>query len=326
MNITRQVLLIHRTYIFLAISLLHVGHSAAGNIAIDTVPVGNLGNLADTNGYGAVSYAYNIGTYEVTNAQYAAFLNAKAANDPLGLYNTNMGSGLGGITRSGASGSYSYSTISRRENTPVNYVSWYDAIRFANWLHNGQGSGDTETGAYTLGALAANGIPLNPIAIARNAAATWFLTSEDEWYKAAYSLNDGTNPPSNYSDYPNGSDTPPDPGTPGEINGANYDDVIGDVLNVGFYPGTPGPWGTFDQGGNVWEWNESLKPGFLRGMRGGSYIDDVVNLSSSIEFHNGAALESDDVGFRVATVPEPGSSMLAGLGALGALLFLRRRK
>jgi hypothetical protein len=29
---------------------------------------------------------------EVTNAQYAEFLNFKAASDPLSLYNTNMGS------------------------------------------------------------------------------------------------------------------------------------------------------------------------------------------------------------------------------------------
>ena len=32
----------------------------------------------------------------------------------------------------------------------MNYVTWYDTIRFANWLNNGQGTGDTETGAYTL--------------------------------------------------------------------------------------------------------------------------------------------------------------------------------
>ena len=33
---------------------------------------------------------------------------------------------------------------------PVNYVDFYDALRFANWMNNGQGNGDTETGAYTL--------------------------------------------------------------------------------------------------------------------------------------------------------------------------------
>ena len=101
---------------------------------------------------GAVAYNYRIGTTEVTNSQYAEFLNAKAASDPFGLYNTFMSDGLnyGGITKSGPSGSYTYATIAGRGDMPVNWVTWYDSIRFANWLHNGQGSGDTETGAYTL--------------------------------------------------------------------------------------------------------------------------------------------------------------------------------
>ena len=39
-----------------------------------------------------MDYAYSISKYEVTNTQYAEFLNAKAASDPLGLYSTSMGS------------------------------------------------------------------------------------------------------------------------------------------------------------------------------------------------------------------------------------------
>ena len=34
---------------------------------------------------------------------------------------------------------------------PIGAVSWFDAARFANWLHNGGTNGaSTETGAYTL--------------------------------------------------------------------------------------------------------------------------------------------------------------------------------
>ena len=54
---------------------------------------------------------------------------------------------LGGITRSGISGSYSYRATPGREKIPVNYVTFYNALRFANWLHNGQCDGGTETGA-----------------------------------------------------------------------------------------------------------------------------------------------------------------------------------
>ncbi len=128
--------------------------AAAQAVTIPTVPVGNLGNALDPstgNLYGGVAYNYRIATTEVTNAQYAEFLNFKAASDPLGLYSTSMGGDArGGIRQSGVSGSYSYTTKTNMADKPVNYVSWYDAIRFANWLHNGQGSGDTETGAYML--------------------------------------------------------------------------------------------------------------------------------------------------------------------------------
>ena len=122
-------------------------------IEIPTVPVGNVGNANDPltgNLYGGVSYAYRIGTTEVTNAQYAAFLNEKAASDPLGLYNTSMGSDArGGITQSGVSGSFSYAPKTNMGNKPVNYVSWYDSIRFANWLQQRAGDAATRKPART---------------------------------------------------------------------------------------------------------------------------------------------------------------------------------
>jgi len=104
----------------------------------------------------------------------------------------------------GSPGSYTYSPIAGREALPVVFVSFYDALRFANWLHNGQPTGaqdnsTTEDGAYTI---TAQGISNN--SITRNPGATIFLPSEDEWYKAAYygALS------ASYFDYPAGSDTP----------------------------------------------------------------------------------------------------------------------
>src|SRR5690606_15577784 len=136
------------------------------------------------------------------NAQYAEFLNAKAAADPLALYNTNMGSNAqGGITRSGSSGSYTYSVKPGFENKPVNYVSFYDAMRFTNWLNNGQGGADTESGAYTL--LGGTTAPSNGTTVLRNLGANIFLPSENEWYKAAY--YDGLS--ETYFHYPAGTDT-----------------------------------------------------------------------------------------------------------------------
>ena len=104
-----------------------------------------------------MAYNYNIDKYDVTVGQYTDFLNSVAATDTYGLYNTSMATDLNiaGISRSGSSGSYTYSVIGSSANLPITYVSWGDAARFANWLQNGQpsgaeGPGTTETGAYTL--------------------------------------------------------------------------------------------------------------------------------------------------------------------------------
>ena len=74
-------------------------------------------------------------------------------------------------------------------NCPAFNVSWGDAARFCNWLQNGQSTsgteaaGTTETGAYTLSGGTSDAALL---AITRNANATYFIPSENEWYKAAY--------------------------------------------------------------------------------------------------------------------------------------------
>ncbi len=107
--------------------LILFSFASARAVVIPTVPVGDAGNANDPstgNLYGGVSYDYRIGTTEVTNAQYAAFLNAKAATGPLALYNTNMGiNARGGITQSGVSPNFSYAPRTDMGNKPVNFVS-----------------------------------------------------------------------------------------------------------------------------------------------------------------------------------------------------------
>jgi sulfatase modifying factor 1 len=141
--------------LFCTLSLCALRPAAAVTMA--WTPVGNPGNAADTvtpnPGYGAVGYSYNIGTYDVTNSQYVEFLNSNVPNgetaDPLALYNANMSAPtFGGIAyNSGAASGSMYSVMGTNGQNPVNFVTWYDAIRFANWLNNGQVPGSTETGA-----------------------------------------------------------------------------------------------------------------------------------------------------------------------------------
>ncbi|MCX6877972.1 MAG: formylglycine-generating enzyme family protein [Verrucomicrobia bacterium] len=270
--------------------------------------IGNVNNLADSTGYGAVDHAYKIGTYEVTNAQYVDFLNAKGASNSSGIYNSTMGTaGTYGsnITRSGVSGSYSYSVGSTYANMPVVGVTWFDAARFSNWLGNGQGSASMETGAYTL-----NGATSGIIMV--NLGAMVYIPSENEWYKAAY-YNATT---STYSLYPNGRNTI-------TTADANYYPSATGLVNVGY--GTPSSYGTYGQGGNAWEWHEAVISGSNRGLRGGSWLDDVDSLVSSSRNYFGPSRENDVIGFRVASViPEP-SCVVLTLLASGVLVTRRKR-
>jgi len=289
-------------------------------VTIPTVTVGDPGNLPDlrysTTGFGSVAYAFRIGKWEVTNSQYAEFLNSVAASDTFFLYDANMASSPhGGIIRSGSSGSFTYAVKVGMENKPVNYINWYDAIRFANWLHNGQGAGDTESGAYTL--LGGTPTPSNANSITRNPGAKWWLPSEDEWYKAAY-FDPITRV---YYDYPTGTDSlPTATSPPGGTNSANYAGSVGSVTNVGAYASSVSPYGTSDQAGNVWEWNDTqLYPPASRGVRGGGW--DSALLLPFFRGNERIGITPHAIGFRVATlVPEPGTLPLAWLACIGLLV------
>jgi formylglycine-generating enzyme required for sulfatase activity len=355
----------NRTLTAAVIGLWLVCATAGSAVVIDTVPVGNPGNAADTRyagpsspyygngiGYGSVGYTYNIGKYEVTAGQYTEFLNKVAGVDTYGLYSTDMDSSSYGcqITRHGTSGSYTYDFSGRPSGTeadwanrPVNLVSWGDSARFANWLHNGQPTGaqnlsTTEDGSYTL-----NGATTDEalMAVTRKPSATWVIPSEDEWYKAAYYKGGSTN--AGYFDYPTRSDTipgrdmadvsgnnanhytgPGDYGTIADIipiDSGKYSTVVGEFQN------SASPYGTFDQGGNVSEWNEAILYGG-RGLRGGSFVYyffygpgyDLIAWAGGESY---PAHEFSTFGFRVSRVPEPASMAVLALGGLGMLV--RRR-
>jgi hypothetical protein len=114
-------------------------------VTIDSVLVGNINNANDAatgSVYGAVAYAYKIAKNETTISQYAEFLNAAAKTDSYGLYSASMTTSyINGISRSGSSGTFTYSVNPGSANKPITYVSWFDAARFCNWLQNGQQTG-----------------------------------------------------------------------------------------------------------------------------------------------------------------------------------------
>ncbi|NUQ63079.1 MAG: SUMF1/EgtB/PvdO family nonheme iron enzyme [Pirellulales bacterium] len=267
-----------------------------------------------------MDYIYNIGKYEVTAAQYTAFLNAVADTDTYGLYSTNMWSNEDGcrIQRTGSAGNYEYTVAADWADRPVNYVSWGDAARFANWLHNGEPTGlqdltTTEDGAYFLNG-ATTDVAL--MAVNREPDWIWAVTSEDEWYKAAYHKNDGVT--GNYFDYPTSSDSTPgrsmneatNPGNNANYYHPDYGLLIGSPYyrtEVGEFELSQSPYGTFDQGGNIWEWNEGIvteDSTTYRNIRSGSYNNSAEYMQA--EYRDSRCLptlENYYWGFRVASVP-----------------------
>jgi formylglycine-generating enzyme len=316
-----------RTLVMLAVLCMTLSgvRASSAAITIQTVPVGNAGNAADTTGYGKVDYNYNIGEYDVTSSQYTVFLNAVAATDTYGVYNSEMaGTAVGnpGIIQSGSSGSYTYSVAAGRGNYPVTNVTFWDATRFANWLDNGEptgaeGPGTTETGTYTL---TPTGIANNTVT--RNANYTWAVTSENEWYKAAYytPLGGTGNSNPNYWLYPTQSNTIST--SQANYEPAGFNNAVGDTTPVGSYP-YPSYYGTYDQGGDVYQWNESIYDGSNRGLRGGSCVSADIYMQSGADENDNATEILNIFGFRVSQVPEPASVGILVIGLSGMLL--RRR-
>ena len=322
----------------------------ATQITYEMVTVGDPGNASDTGGTGNgdVAYSYQIGKYDVTIGQYTAFLNAVAATDTYSLYSESMGTNLNvaGISRAGGSGSYTYSVMNNggsSSNRPITYVSWFDAARFANWMTNSQGAGSTETGAYTLvgGQTTGNAVAANPGAAFR-------LPTENEWYKAAYyspTLNSGTG---GYYAYATQSDSAPGNIIGSRTNQANYNNGVYAVTpqsgiydsnqnyltDVGAFSGSGSFYGTFDQSGNVFQWNDldGLAPsGSSRGLRGGNWGVSEGNMLSSWSLTGVPSSEYFFYGFRLASaapVPEIDPNSLGSVLALvlGSLGLLERRR
>lgn len=309
--------------------------AASGNhtsaISYDLMPVRNPGNKVDKTGYGAVAKPFWIGKFEVTIGQYCEFLNAVAAADPYGLYDPAMGGVLNsaGISRSGSSGSYTYAPINNAGDSsqrPITYINWFDAARFANWMANGQPSGaadqsTTENGAYNLaGATTGAAVARNRINPNRGGEPTFYLPTENQWYKAAYYSPRLNRNKGGYYRYATSSNTAPGNQVGNTSNMANYiDDYNGTyfysvpqtryidlgqnyLFDTGAYSASTSYYGTFDQSGAVYNWNDldgTASPS--RGLRGGFFFAGAASIQSVTFAQVNATREGADTGFRLAS-------------------------
>ena len=315
---------------------------------IDYTTVGNPGNAANgATGWGAVSDVFKISKYETSNTQYTEFLNKvdAAGTNPNGVYNALMGSDVtGGITfNSGASSGAKYSVkAGAPAGTPagtsygtmsVLFTSWYSAARFTNWLQNGQvtGTASMETGAYTLNGQTSGAIP------ARNAGATVYLPSRDEWYKAGFYNGAGAT----YTMYPTNSTTTPTATITNVTlaNVANYGAAATPTIspiNVDAYTNSTSYYGALSMFGNATEYTDTAgtaanagRPQVFSGSWATALADAGLWSKTGAAIFRNSNITTSQIGFRVAAaVPEPATIALAsvGIGALAGLDWMKRRK
>ncbi len=288
--------------------------SGGDAFTIDFVNIGNAGNANDagagsgsySSSYGGVSYGYRMGTYEI--AQDA--ITKATASGVL-----NLGGGAWSATQSAAS------------------MTWFQAAAFVNWLNDQRTPGLKAynlTGVTSLTPWASvDAWQAGGVNLYRNKDAYYFLPNENEWYKAAYHQNTGVN--ADYWDYATGSNTAPRAVVSGTTAGtAVYNGVAGSPAAVNNAGGLSA-YGTMGQNGNVWEWQESAYDGInnssseSRALRGGYWGSTEFNLRSSIRLGSSPAGSDDVIGFRVASVPEPSSTVVMCSAGLLALARRRRR-
>jgi formylglycine-generating enzyme required for sulfatase activity len=174
----------------------------------------------------------------------------------------------------------------------------------------------------------------------KNPGAQSYIPTENESYKAAYYspvkggpstpgyytlttqsdsapgnvIGSGTNQ-ANYYVFPTGYSVTQSPGySPSQ----NYLSDIRAFANSASY------YGTFDQSGNVWEWNDGdATTGVVRFVRGGSWQDSFSGaLSSAARINTAADFTNVTYGFRLASLTPPGIPEIdpAGMGSVLALV------
>ncbi|MFQ6094336.1 MAG: formylglycine-generating enzyme family protein, partial [bacterium] len=247
-----------------------------------------------------ITEEYLIGRYPVTNAQFAAFVEA-------GGYRERRY-----WTEAEAAGVWRDERVKGRwddeprdrpadfgapfnlPNHPVVGVTWYEALAFCRWLNE-----QLQVAGYRL-QVWPNG-ELETLKLQSETTPQVRLPTEAEWEKAARGTDGRI--------YPWGEEPDPDR--------ANYDETgIGATSAVGCFPGGASPCGALDMSGNVWEWcqtkwrdsyeepaDESPEGTDPRVVRGGSWVSYRRGVRCAYRSRHDPDDRDDDRGFRVVVSP-----------------------
>lgn len=269
---------------------------------IDFVPI--LGSPTPAGGipvgpdftFTGVANDYRMGMYEITNDQWTRF---KASIAPMQVTGS-------------PSSAYDSEPYWMGTNIPTNMVSWYEAAQFVNWLNTSTGhqaaykfTGTQGTGDYTFSIW--NVTETDGTNLYRHKDVHYFLPTENEWVKAAYW--NGTN----IQTYATVNNAIPIKGVD-----TNYYNAIGNPWAT--TAGSVELNGTKNMMGNVRKWTESPFSGDFadsyRVVRGGTYSGGVYSVSVAYRYDLNPDIEVDNLGFRVASIPEPATLLLFGMGGL----------
>ena len=261
---------------FISSALIPAGTFTMGS------PTTEVNRSTDETQYQVTLSAFRMSKYEITNTQYAAFLNAKGIGKEglyaAGAYPTQLllgfvsGSFNIGLHYSGTQ----WTTIAGYENMPVINVTWYGAAEFATYA-----GGTLPTEAQWEYACRAG--TTSPFSTGD------FLTNLQANYDWAYPYNGSTNT------VPTG---------------------IGNIQPVGSY--APNAFSLYDMHGNVYEWcndwydtypsSAKTNPmgatsGSARVLRGGSFGNYAQQCRSAWRGNTDPGTANSYIGFRVVFLP-----------------------
>jgi len=224
-----------------------------------------------------------IARYPVTNAQFAAFVQAThyrttaEEQDSSDAYDGKKRKNTQGADWQHPRGPRS--SLKGKENHPVVMVSWLDALVYCRWLDETYHSELPE------------GCQLR-------------LPTEAEWEKAARGENG--------NEWPWGNNEP-------DETLCNFAENVKDTTQVEQYsPQGDSPYGCADMAGNVWEWTHSLSIEYPykaddgredeessgeRVVRGGSFDSDLRSVRCACRAYGVSDVRDHDLGFRVVASP-----------------------
>ena len=321
------------------LALLRDWNTTAGSIEMVTIPagsflMGNSGSARDTQ-YGFsdeyprhtvnINYIFQMGKYEVTNAQYAEVLNwAKGRGY---LRNSSGGSYSGGdvyhnnqrlleVSSSYCDISYSggqFVPKSRNSesmnNHPVKEVSWYGAVAFCNWASERDGLSECYN--------------LSSWSLSNRNSGGYRLPSEAEW---EYACRGSSSNPNRYAPFSFGDDL-----SVADLYSCQYSSLFNQYM---VWCGNDDGWtepvgsklandyGLHDMHGNLWEWcqdwwhetysgaptngtpwDTQVASYSYRMRRGGSWDGFARDCRSANRSRFNPAIALNGLGFRVSRTP-----------------------